>query len=71
MTQKMQTLKIIAKSQNFITQEDAQAIIAAANEKGLPLQKILSAYQIKAIEHLPLLKFADVMDRINKFQAVN
>lgn len=56
--------------EKLITAEDAVTISNAANEKGLPIEKILAAYNLNSIDHLPLYKLAQVMDRINKFQAV-
>ena len=56
--------------ENLITAEDVETITKAAAEKVLPIEKILTAYKLNSIEHLPLDKFAQVMERINKFQAV-
>lgn len=53
-----------------VSEADILAITNAANEKGLSMDKILTAYSISAIEHLPLDKFASVMDRINNYKGV-
>jgi hypothetical protein len=55
---------------DLITPDDVVAIQKAASEKGLDINKILNAYNLNTIDNLPLAKFAEVMDRINKFKAV-
>ena len=55
--------------EDLITQDDAITIAKTASEKGVKLEKILAAYNINAIENLPLAKFADVMEKLNNTKA--